>query len=238
MGMGYSRKLHLPVHRVANYDHTSGLKCSYCSGILWKPVQCNTCAAIFCAACIKLKSDPQPTCRNNCLPLVEQACPKRIVDKLSQLKTTCIYKDSGCSKVLPYNLFDSFADHQEHCEFQKQKCTLCSEYIVLKFLEEHKFKCALEVTICEQCGMSLKRKDLPTHIATNCLQEAKEVSTVVYTPQIKKVESVSSFNIQKEVPKAKAQPQMAQKALKYLSNNGELLRVSDILKEPTDMLLP
>lgn len=109
------------------------LICLKCRNILWKPVSCGICAAIFCEKCRPRKSvfknmlsffktQRSQHQKDNCDDFEEVLAPHDITTNLGRLRVRCVYDPNGCQVILPYNTLE---EHERQCEFERVPCRVC-----------------------------------------------------------------------------------------------------------------
>jgi hypothetical protein len=76
------------------------VQCEICHDLLWKPISCDMCESLFCAAGIRrwLAENPNK-CPNRCESFVEHKCPRFVRQQLARLQLACKYEATGCTQV-------------------------------------------------------------------------------------------------------------------------------------------
>ncbi|CAF0981752.1 unnamed protein product [Adineta steineri] len=109
------------------------LLCSECRNVIWRPVSCGKCGAIFCKKCRPQNNffDKITTFfggqrvqhgRNNCEKFEEIPVPNYITTELDRLRVRCVYAPNGCRVISRYYDLER---HEKQCEFEMIPCQLC-----------------------------------------------------------------------------------------------------------------
>ncbi|CAF1247441.1 unnamed protein product [Rotaria sordida] len=107
--------------------------CSKCRNVLWRPVSCGKCGAMFCEQCQPTTSifkkittffGAQRTQHgtNNCENFEEAPVPSHIITDLTKLRVRCAYAPNGCRVI---SFYYDLEQHEKTCEFEMIPCKLC-----------------------------------------------------------------------------------------------------------------
>ena len=95
----------LTPYRIRSSDvaDIQSLLCSICFDVLWKPITCQSCQAVFCTKCLNEWFEISPIkCPMLCEKYVQAECSQSLLQKLSQLQVLCVYSSSGCKNVTDF----------------------------------------------------------------------------------------------------------------------------------------
>jgi hypothetical protein len=146
------------------------ISCLICQNIVYKPVCCSNCSALFCTKCINdwLKKSRQ--CPNRC-NYIGRPIDRLFQRLLSSMKMKCLFNDKGCTSIVNYEELEKH--FRNECKGITYKCKGCDFVSELRMMEMHVNVCDGFHEKCPFCKLVFQKKVLGDHIA-NCPEKEDE----------------------------------------------------------------
>eukprot|EP01016_Furgasonia_blochmanni_P038063 TRINITY_DN4557_c0_g2_i3.p1 TRINITY_DN4557_c0_g2~~TRINITY_DN4557_c0_g2_i3.p1 ORF type:complete len:411 (+),score=70.50 TRINITY_DN4557_c0_g2_i3:124-1356(+) len=131
--------------------------CGICFCVVWDPLQCSSCDALFCNTCLKPWLRSSNKCPNRCRARFKPM--NRVVrNMLSRVLVLCRNNESGCKDEIPY---ENYLKHLGECAYRSVKCPNegCQEKALVTKLQEHEQGCQFRLVTCLDCDEYIKISD-------------------------------------------------------------------------------
>ena len=181
------------------HDDINEFVCTFCTYIVEKPIQCQTCEKIYCNDCIdkynQQKKNECPQCTDtpfkkgkisgilgNMLGKLELKCPLDCGEiirysnieshKASCIKIKVIHKCNLCNTELE-NQENLKEFHKLTCKMLKSSCVYCGDDILKFNYEAHLEKCPKKSIYCNECKLNIPSYFQEAHKNFFCLEIKK-----------------------------------------------------------------